>query len=293
MLARSPLADASVEPGIRVRCLGRPARFEALFERAGIVRPARSRALAAFIPAHGIDADLECREVHPWAAARFRRAGWTLLPEFVRYRAAVDELGAPPVSRSLASDLRGIDRRGYAISVYPRGRGPWRRYRREMSEPYARRRFGAVAWLPPAPTWARLRLHGHLFLVRGGGKPVAGGVVVRRGVEAWFASLGIQDGDPALIRAKALAATYRAAGDVARSCGAAVFDSGRCSGWIDDSVAWYKRKWGLRPAPDPLAPLVAVRAATPRGARWLADLPRYAIDGDGELVPGVREGSGD
>jgi hypothetical protein len=248
--------------------------------------PSRPRWLTAFGPGDAGDDDLEAREIHPWAAARFRRAGWTVLPEFVRYRAPVAALTSSRLPRSLASDLRGIDRRGYAVSVGARGRGSWRRFRRRMSEPYARRRFGASAWLPPAPTWARLRLHGRLLTVRRDGEHVAGGVAVRARDEMWFAALGVRDGDPNLIREHALAATYRAVFDLTPASGAAVLDTGRCSGWVDDPIARYKSKWGLRPSPDPLTPLVAVRTATPAAARWLAALPRYAVTRGGELAPG-------
>lgn len=293
LLLRQPVAEATVAPGLRIRCLGRPARFEGLLDD----EPRRSqgvRLLSALGSGSVGDAPLEAREIHPWAAGRFRRSGWTLLPDFVRYRAAAGDMASPPFSKSLASDLRGIDRRGYAVSVAPRGRGAWRRFRQRMSEPYALRRFGPGAWLPPPPTWARLRLHGRLLTVRRDGDPVAGGVTVRARDEMWFAALGVLDGDPALIREKALAATYRAACDLARATGVAVLDSGRCSGWADDPVGWYKKKWGLRPAADPLAPLVAVRAATPAAARWLAALPRYAIDPHGALVPAAtaRQASG-
>lgn len=285
LLARVPSAEAVVGPGIRIRCLGRPPRFAALLQQDSPGTPGSSRWLAAFVPAGAGDADVEARAVHPWAAGRFRRAGWTLLPEFVRYRAEVAGLAYSRVPKSLASDLRRVDRLGYVVSAASRGRGAWRRFRRRMSEPYARRRFGPGAWLPPALTWSRLRLHGRLLTVRRDGEPVAGGVMVRVRDEVWFAALGVRDGDPALVREGALVATYRAVCDLTRSSGAAVLDGGRCSGRTDDPIGRYKRKWGLRPTPDPLTPLVAVRPTTSAGARWLAALPRYAVTGDGVLAP--------
>lgn len=285
LLARSPSTEAVVGPGIRIRCLGRPPRFASLLQEEGTGVPGRSRSLAAFRPAGAGAADVEVREIHPWATGRFRRAGWTLLPEFVRYRAEVTSLANSRVPTSLASDLRRVERIGYMVSTASRGRGPWRRFRRHMSEPYARRRFGLAAWLPPAFTWSRLRLHGRLLTVRRSGDPVAGGVIVPARDEVWFAALGVREGDPALVREGALVATYRAVWDLCRSGGVAVLDAGRCSGRTDDPIGRYKMKWGLRPTPDPLTPLVAVRPATATGARWLASLPRYAVTRDGVLAP--------
>ncbi len=37
----------------------------------------------------------------------------------------------------------------------------------------------------------------------------------------------------------------------------------------DDPAGTYKSRWGLRPTPDPLSPLYAVRAVTARGERFL------------------------
>lgn len=85
-------------------------------------------------------------------------------------------------------------------------------------------------------------------------------------------------GDPTLVRDGALLATYRAVYDLADRTEAAVVDAGRCSGWSDDPVGAYKSKWGLRPGRDPLSPLIAVRAVTPGGFRWLATLNRYEDD---------------
>ena len=76
-----------------------------------------------------------------------------------------------------------------------------------------------------------------------------------------------------LLRAGALTAAYAAAIEDARRIGAETFDSGRCSPRADDPIAAYKARWGLRPEPDPLIPVYALRARTPEGERCLARLP--------------------
>jgi hypothetical protein len=70
-----------------------------------------------------------------------------------------------------------------------------------------------------------------------------------------------------------LTAAYAAAVEHARASGAEVLDSGRCSARADDSIAAYKMRWGLRPEPDPLSPLYAVRALTPAGEQFLDQRP--------------------
>jgi hypothetical protein len=279
LLLRGPSTEAVATSGVLIRCIGQPERFARLLGVAGSQKADRAhRWGAAFHPCGVEQADAEAREVHAWAAERFRRSGWTLFPEFVHYRGDVGTLARPRVRRSLASDLRRVDRFGYAAFLARRGQGDWARFRHRMSEPYARRRFGRQAWMPRTLTWLRLRLHGRLLTVERGGEPVAGGVVIRRRDEVWFAALGVMNGDPTLVRDGALLATYRAVYDLADRTEAAVVDAGRCSGWSDDPVGAYKSKWGLRPGRDPLSPLVAVRAVTPRGFRWLATLNRYEDD---------------
>jgi hypothetical protein len=97
------------------------------------------------------------------------------------------------------------------------------------------------------------------------------------GSEAWFASLGVAGGEQALVRAGALTAAYSAAVEHARRS-AAIFDSGRCSPRADEGIAVYKRRWGLRPAIDPLSPLIALRARTTAGKRFLASLPLWTLE---------------
>jgi hypothetical protein len=130
-----------------------------------------------------------------------------------------------------------------------------------------------------------MRRHGRLVMVGDGSRDVAMAIVVPAGGgnEAWFASLGIADGDHALLRAGALTAAYAAAVEEARRIGVSIFDSGRCSPRDDDEIATYKRRWGLRPTVDPLSALYAVRACTPAGERLLAALPLWILGPGGTL----------
>jgi hypothetical protein len=74
----------------------------------------------------------------------------------------------------------------------------------------------------------------------------------------WFPLLGVRDGDPALLRAGVAVATYALGFEWARRQGCSRVDMGRTSPLLNDGVQQYKRKWGLSPALDPLAHLMAV-----------------------------------
>jgi hypothetical protein len=140
-----------------------------------------------------------------------------------------------------------------------------------MAESWGRVRFGADVWLPPEHAWRRMRRRGSLLMIGNGRGDAAMAVVVpgRGGRDAWFASLGVTDGDTALVRDGALTATYAAVAEHARAIGAEVLNAGRCTPRADDPRGFYKARWGLRPTHDPLSPLYAVKAPTPRGERFL------------------------
>lgn len=213
--------------------------------------------------------DLEVVQIHPWAAWSWRRRGRLIVPAFVRYRGPV--AGVPPTqpSKSLRGNLSRARRSGFAARQGD-GARDWARAR-AMAESWARVRFGPGAWLPPGHAWGRLRRRGSLLMIGDGARDVAMAVVVpgRGGRDAWFASMGIADGDAALLREGALTASYAAVAEHAREIGAEVFDAGRCTSRADDPRGVYKSRWGLRPSRDPLSPLYAVRALTPLGERFL------------------------
>jgi hypothetical protein len=261
LLLRPPERSLSVD-GLRISCRAVSGQLGWLLDGASMVEVAG--------PGPG---DLEVVQVHPWAAWWWRRRGRRVVPSFVLYRGQVH--GIPPArpSKSLRGNLSRARRSGFVVR---RGGGSrdWERAR-VMAESWGRVRFAADVWLPPEHAWRRLRRRGSLLMVGDGSRDVAMAVVVaaRSGREAWFTSIGVADGDRSLVRAGALTAAYAAAAEHARASGAEVLDSGRCSARADDSIAAYKLRWGLRPAPDPLSPLYAVRALTPAGERFLHSRP--------------------
>jgi hypothetical protein len=245
--------------GVRIDCQVRSDQLAWLLEGASLVEDVTSSG----------PPDVEVVRIHPWSASSWRRRGWLIVPSFVLYRGPL--VGVPPArrSKSLRGNLSRARRSGFGARECG-GARDWARAR-EMAESWGRARFGAGVWLPPNHAWRRLRRRGSLLMIDDGARDVAMAVVVRGrgGREAWFASLGVADGDAALVRDGALTATYAAVAEHARAFGVEVLNAGRCTPRADDPIGIYKSRWGLRPSHDPLSPLYAVRALTPRGERFL------------------------
>ena len=268
--------------GVRVTCRVRSDQLAWLLDGASLVEDVTSSG----------PPDVEVVRIHPWAARSWRRRGWQIVPSFVLYRGPV--AGVPPArrSKSLRANLSRARRSGFGAR---RGGGArdWARAR-EMVESWGRVRFGADVWLPPEHAWRRLRRRGSLLMIGNGARDVAMAVVVpgRGGREAWFASLGVADGDAALMRDGALTASYAAVAEHARAIGAEVLNAGRCTPRADDPRGVYKSRWGLRPSHDPLSPLYAVRAVTPRGERFLEGrrllTPSRRIEGENSAAHETR-----
>lgn len=248
------------EEQVQVVCAGRDRRFRRL--PAGLEGARLGPWVSTRFP-DGLDAlgaDVKAAEIHRLAAGRFREAGWTVVPDLVRWRAPVQSLPPDPPSESLRSDLRKAA--GFDIeSVGRPDPAEWGSFEREMIVPHVRRRFGDRAWIWSGAYMAALRRRATLLFAIRDGRRVAGACVLRSGDELWMALAGVRDGDPVLLRAGALAAVYAGTFEHARRSGAAWVDAGSTTPFLDDGVARYKRKWGLAPAPDPLSPLMAVRVA--------------------------------
>jgi hypothetical protein len=245
--------------GVRIHCRVRSDQLWWLLDGASLVEDV----------APSGSADVEVVRIHPWAVRSWRRRGRLIVPSFVLYRGPV--AGVPPLrpSKSLRGNLSRARRSGFSARESNSARD-WARAR-QMAEAWGRARFGAGVWLPPDHAWKRMHRRGSLLMIGDGARDVAMAVVVpgRSRREAWFAALGVADGDAALARDGAVTATYAAAAEHARAIGAEVLNAGRCTPRADDSIGLYKSRWGLRPSHDPLSPLYAVRAVTPRGARFL------------------------
>jgi hypothetical protein len=149
-----------------------------------------------------------------------------------------------------------------------------------MVRPMAQVRFGADAWVPSDRLLRQFARRGVLHLVSLGGLPVAGTCTVRRGDGIWLPVGGIRGGDPALLKAGALAAAMGLTYAWARNQGCRRVDAGRTSCFISDGVAWSKRngapparswcwrRWSARaPAAFAREPVLVETGDGPRGTR--------------------------
>jgi hypothetical protein len=206
----------------------------------------------------GAGADVVVVQIHRWAAARFRREGWYIVPDAVRWRGELAHMPPEPPSKSLRDDLRKV--RLYRYELEPATTAAdWDEFYATMVVPHAERRFGEAAWIPSAGLRRTLRKVGTLQFVRRGDVRVGGLCVVPSGHCAWVPLLSVLAGNEALRREGALAAAYALGLEWARASGYRSMDLGRTSAFLNDGIAVYKRKWGFTPVPDPLSHLFAVR----------------------------------
>ena len=220
--------------GVRVTCRTRSDQLAWLLDGASLVEDVTSSS----------PPDVDVVRIHPWAARWWRRRGWLIVSSFVLYRVRSSACPLRGGRRACAGICRGRGDPGSAPGGAPAlGIGPGRARWRSRG---ARVRFGADAWFPSEHAWKRLRRRGTLLMIGDGTRDVAMAVVVpgRGGRDLWFASVGVADGDAALTRDGALTASYAAAAERARTIGAEVLNAGHCTPRADDSLGFYKSRWG-------------------------------------------------
>jgi GNAT acetyltransferase-like protein len=276
----------------RALCIGREARFEELLETLmeGAEAMARGDAGSLWAPptaVQGTAADLTAVEIHPWAAERFRRAGFLIVPQFVRWLGDPQYLPPARPRESLRSDLRKIAAAGFAPEwVEQPTRDEWRQFWGEMIVPYLSRRFGGRAWIPTGTYTRTVTRKGSLLYVTQNGRRVAATGMIKQGDRLWIALMGIRQGDAELVRQGAGAALYMFEIEHARAAGIRQIDIGRTSPFLRDGISRYKEKFGYSPVRDPLSPMIAVRI-DPRHEGLnaaLAENPVLVDDGT-ELAP--------
>ncbi len=213
-------------------------------------------------------AQIVVAEVHRWIAPRFRRAGWIIVPDRVRWQADIDHLPPPSPSHSLKDDLRKVRSRGYMVehAGTPGGLGGVRRRDGGAAGQRPLRRGGvasldlsaaAVRAAGPAalhrterPASRRLLLGPHPATRCGCRSPACATAIRRCCAPAcrWRRTRSPSSGLDA-----------RAADRV---------DLGRTSPFFHDGVQQYKRKWGFDPVSRPAgAPHRGVGGLRCRAAR--------------------------
>jgi hypothetical protein len=225
-----------------------------------------------------VHADIVIAEVHRWMAPRFRRAGWIIVPDAVRWHGMLAELPPAEPSRSLAEDLRKMKKQCFSIEQTT-ARQDWEFFFTRMVQPQALARHGESAWLPSSEFLRGLARAGTLHLVSRAGERVAGLCTVPHRDKLWLPLSGVLDGDPALLRQGAGFAALALGLEWGRASGFLRVDVGRTGPFLNDGVQQYKRKWGLRPVSDPLAHLLAVRVNSEAARGIFAQRPVLIEDG--------------
>jgi hypothetical protein len=236
-------------------------------------------------PAALIDtgADVILAEVHRWMAPRFHRAGWLIVPEAVRWQGDLDQVPPTAPCRSLVEDLRKVAKHGFTIT-HTTAHEDWEEFYTTMVLPHAVSRHGESAWLPSRRFMAELARTGTLHLIWQDGVSVAGACSLRRGDTLWLPVSGIRDGDPGLLRQGAGAAALSLTLQWAREQGYRRVDAGRTGPFIHEGLQQFKRKWGLAPAPDPLAHVAAVWVGSEAARQAFCRQPVLVEEGIGLRV---------
>jgi hypothetical protein len=213
------------------------------------------------------DADLIVVEIHRWMAARFRRAGWRIVPDAVRWKGDLAHVPPAQPNASLRDDLRKVRQHRYRL-VQSQAAEDWDLFYHQMLKPQVARRFGATGWLPSRRFISDIARVGTLHFVVRGEERVAGICCVIRRETFWIPLTAIRGGDPGLLHQGAGAAALALSLAWARAQGCRDVDLGRSRPFLREGIPQYKYKWGLRPAPDPLAHLtaIAIRSASARRA---------------------------
>ncbi len=281
--------DALVE-GERatVVCVGRSERFERLLPRVfpGMRLVARQRPRFLWSPRllSSLVADVVAVELHPWLARRFREAGWTVIPQNVRWRAALADIPPARPGKSLRANLKRVAELDYELEFVSRpSPADLREFRVEMAQPLARNRFGSLVWEPSDALFRGWAKRGQLLFVRVDDRRVAGEIILTHGDEAWTPLLGVRDADTGLLKSGVQSALYSAFFDYARRVGASRVDLGLTTSFLHDGVAYYKGQWGLTPHREMMSPVIALKAdlASPAAATALHREPLITLTENG------------
>jgi Acetyltransferase (GNAT) domain len=279
---------------VTIACVGRPERFERVLPRVfpGMRLVARQRPRFLWSPRllSRLKADVVAVELHPWLATPFRKAGWTVVPQNVRWRADLAQIPPARPSQSLRKNLKRVARLDYELElVSPPSAADLREFRDEMVLPLARKRFGSMAWEPSEALFRGWAKRGRLLFVRVDDRRVAGEIILTYGDEAWTPLQGVRGADTRLLKSGVQSVLYSAFFDYARRVGASRVDLGLTTSFVRDGVAYYKRQWGLAPHREMMSPVIALKAdlASPAAATALHREPMITLTENGlGLFPG-------
>jgi len=249
-------------------------------------QPVREMRRALWSPAavtEGAAADIVLAEVHRWMAPRFRRAGWVIVPQSVRWQGELAQLPPKGCSHGLRENLRRMKRQNYELQQAGSA-ADWKEFFDTMVRPQALARHGSGAWIPSQQLMDEFSRVGMLNFITRQGERLAGICMVPRGDTLWGAVSGVREGDPILMRQHAGFAVFALTVEWARAQGYRFFDAGRTGPFVHDGLQQFKRGWGLSPFPDPLSLVAAVWVGSDVVRQAFARQPVLAESGAGLRV---------
>jgi hypothetical protein len=218
-------------------------RGEATQDLLGVVGP---RAAAAALAALEDGADITIRQT-PWPLSRAGTDA-AVVPSSVPLWLDTSR----PFEAIVFGDLRGRGsrkddaRRVRRLALRPhlaRGTRAVERFRRELYEPYAVRRFGDLFQRVPPHTFRHAQRRGWLLLLDDGTRTVAGAVIERWGGDHRILAFGVALED-AIPSGLLLEACYYHTIRFATEAGFPRLSLGTARPLLSDGVLRYKRKWG-------------------------------------------------
>jgi hypothetical protein len=179
--------------------------------------------------------------------------GFFLLPEWVDLgldlSRPLGEVWARPGNKSLRENLRRIRKYGYGYEIST-AREAFDRFYSEMYLPFIPDRFGEGTRVVGPRLMRRFFEGGVLLLVKRGGEPVAGNIIVLAGGEALSLVAGLRRGDPVLLKQSALAAGYYFTLLWAEARRLRRVNFGGCRPLLKDGLVYFKKSWGMSVAPS-------------------------------------------
>ena len=202
--------------------------------------------LKEVVETHATAADLTVIRIDGWSARWWLRGGGFLaVPEWIGTRLPVPADLEPLLQSngSIRRDMTLVRRHGFAPALAADG-DALRFFYRHMYLPYTRARYGDDSYVRTEADLARRLRRGAILWVLDRGERVAGALYECSGDELVLLALGTLDGDLALVRRGAVAATYYFALRRAQELGCATVNLRGCRPSLRDGVLAYKKKWG-------------------------------------------------
>jgi hypothetical protein len=146
-------------------------------------------------------------------------------------------------SNSIANDIRKARLHWPDVEV-AHAQADFEMFYERMYLPYVHGRHGAQAYVHRKSDLQRAFRRGGILWLTRNGTTLAGALIERDGSTMALVSLGVADGEIALLKDGAFAALYVHCFDYARRHGCASIDMRGCRPSLLDGVLRYKRKWG-------------------------------------------------